>query len=64
MKKITLEELQKNLQSLANQKGSKGFAKAKALYMEDVMVVDAEGNPVDPAAIDICLLFPHPIQFL
>jgi HK97 family phage major capsid protein len=53
MKKITIEELQKNLQSLANQKGSKGFAKAKALYMEDVMVVDAEGNPVDPAAIDI-----------
>jgi HK97 family phage major capsid protein len=53
MKKITLEELQKNLQSLANQKGSKGFAKAKALYMEDVMVMDAEGNPVDPAAIDI-----------
>jgi len=53
MKKITIEELQKNLQCLANQKGSKGFAKAKALYMEDVMVVDAEGNPVDPAAIDI-----------
>ena len=53
MKKITIEELQKSLQNLANQKGSKGFAKAKALYMEDVMVVDAEGNPVDPAAIDI-----------
>jgi HK97 family phage major capsid protein len=53
MKKITLEDLQKNLQNLANQKGSKGFAKAKALYMEDVMVVDAEGNPVDPASIDI-----------
>ena len=53
MKKITIEELQKNLQCLANQKGSKGFAKAKALYMEDVMVVDAEGNPVDPASIDI-----------
>ena len=53
MKKITLEDLQKNLQNLANQKGSKGFAKAKALYMDDVMVVDAEGNPVDPASIDI-----------
>ena len=53
MKKITVEELQKNLQALANQKGAKGFASAKALYMEDVMVVDAEGNPVDPSAIDI-----------
>jgi HK97 family phage major capsid protein len=53
MKKISLEDLQTNLQNLANQKGSKGFAKAKALYMEDVMVVDAEGNPVDPASIDI-----------
>jgi HK97 family phage major capsid protein len=55
MKKITAEELQKHLQALANQKGAKGYAKAKALYMEGVMVVDADGNPVDDVDVTISL---------
>ena len=52
MKKVTVSELQKNLQALANQKGANGFEKAKALYLEDLMIVDEAGNPVDPSAID------------
>jgi HK97 family phage major capsid protein len=52
MKKVTVSELQKNLQALANQKGANGFDKAKALYLEDLMIVDEAGNPVDPSAID------------
>lgn len=52
MKTITVSELQKNLQSLANQKGAAGFEKAKALYLEDLVIVDEAGNPVDPSAID------------
>ena len=52
MRNITVEELQKNLQSLANQKGAKGFEKAKALYLEGVMIVDEAGNPLDPSAIN------------
>ena len=52
MKKVTVSELQKSLQALANQKGANGFEKAKALYLEDLMIVDEAGNPVDPSAID------------
>ena len=52
MKKVTVSELQKSLQALANQKGANGFEKAKALYLEDLMIVDEAGNPVDPSMID------------
>ena len=47
----TVEELQKNLQVLANQVGSKRFTTAKNLMLEGLVIVDADGNPVDPANI-------------
>tara|TARA_R110000868_G_scaffold192806_2_gene437370 strand:+ start:5061 stop:6425 length:1365 start_codon:yes stop_codon:yes gene_type:complete len=47
----TVEELQKNLQTLANQVGSKRFTSAKNLMLEGLVIVDADGNPVDPANI-------------
>ena len=47
----TVEELQKNLQTLANQVGSKRFTAAKNLMLEGLVIVDADGNPVDPANI-------------
>ena len=47
----TVEELQKNLQVLANQVGSKRFTAAKNLMLEGLVIVDADGNPVDPANI-------------
>ena len=52
MRNITVEELQKSLQSLANQKGAHGFEKAKALFLEGVVIVDEAGNPLDPSAIN------------
>jgi HK97 family phage major capsid protein len=55
MKKVTVEELQKHLQALANQKGAAGYAKAKALYMDGVMVVDMDGNPVEDVDVTISL---------
>lgn len=51
MKMCTVEELQKNLQVLANQVGSKRFTAAKNLMLEGLVIVDADGNPVDPANI-------------
>ena len=51
MKMCTVEELQKNLQTLANQVGSKRFTTAKNLMLEGLVIVDADGNPVDPANI-------------
>lgn len=51
MKMCTVEELQKNMQTLANQVGSKRFTAAKNLMLEGLVIVDADGNPVDPANI-------------
>ena len=52
MKKATVEETQKSLQNLADQVGAKRYEVAKALILEDLIIVDAEGNPVDPASIN------------
>ena len=51
MKMCTVEELQKNLQVLANQVGSKRFTAAKNLMLDGLVIVDADGNPVDPSSI-------------
>ena len=42
------EEVQKDLQSIADQVGETRFAHAKMLYLEGVVVTDAEGNPLAP----------------
>ena len=62
IRKITVDDLRSNLQALANQKGAAGFAQAKALYMNDLMVVDAEGNPVDPANLDVEVKMPEGME--
>ena len=53
MKKATVEETQKFLQNAADQVGAKRYEVAKALIMDDLMVVDAEGNPIDPSSLNI-----------
>ena len=52
LKTITVEELQKHLQSLANQVGAKRYEAAKNLILEGLVIVDAEGKPVDPDNIE------------
>lgn len=52
MKKATIEETQKALQNLANQVGAKRYEAAKALVLEDLIIVDGDGNPVDPSSIN------------
>jgi HK97 family phage major capsid protein len=52
MKKITVTELQKNLQNLANQVGAKNYEVSKALVLQDLIITDTEGNVVDPSTID------------
>jgi HK97 family phage major capsid protein len=42
------EQVQKDLQSIADQVGETRFAHAKMLYLEGVVVTDAEGNPLAP----------------
>jgi HK97 family phage major capsid protein len=48
MKFKKFEEVQKDLQSIADQVGETRFAHAKMLYLEGVVVTDAEGNPLAP----------------
>jgi HK97 family phage major capsid protein len=45
------EQVQKDLQSIADQVGEARFAQAKNLYLEGVVVTDAEGNPLAPENI-------------
>ena len=56
MRFVTLEEVQKDLQKLADQVGETGFVKAKALYMEKVAVVDEEGTPLSADEIEVVLM--------
>jgi HK97 family phage major capsid protein len=48
MKTKTYEQVQKDLQAIADQKGAAKFTEAKALYLEGVLVTDADGNPLSP----------------
>lgn len=56
MRMLTLEEVQKDLQNIADQVGSTGFVQAKALYMEKVAVVDEEGQPLSADQVEVVLM--------
>lgn len=51
MKTKTIAEVTVMLQKLANQVGSKRYEVAKALILNDLIIVDADGSPVDPSTI-------------
>jgi len=56
MRMLTLEEVQKDLQNIADQVGSTGFVQAKALYMEKVAVVDEKGEPLSADQVEVVLM--------
>ena len=60
MKMCSIEDLQKKLQALAAQHGSARFAVAKNLMLEGLVIVDADGNPVDPADIEYTVTLATP----
>lgn len=53
--KKTISEIQKDLQGLLNEVGEDDFARTKALYLKDVQIMDAEGNPIDPDSVDLSI---------
>jgi len=55
MKNITLAQFGASLKNAAAQHGEKGVAHVKALMLQDCMIVDESGAPIDPATIDIML---------
>ena len=56
MRMLTLEQVQKDLQNLADQVGADGFVHAKALYMEKVAVVDEDGKPMKADEVEVVLM--------
>ena len=56
MRMLTLEQVQKDLQNLADQVGADGFVHAKALYMEKVAVVDEDGQPMEADEVEVVLM--------
>ena len=62
MKMCSVEDLQVKLQALATQHGSARFAVAKNLLLEGLVIVDAEGNPVDPADIEYTVTLATPAE--
>lgn len=55
MKTISLDTLKTAIQNAAAQHGERGALHAKAVMMNDCLVVDADGNPIAPDAIDVVL---------
>ena len=55
MKTLTIADYTARLQNAANQKGEAGVAHTKAFTIEQYMIVDEAGLPVDPSAIDIVI---------
>jgi HK97 family phage major capsid protein len=47
----TFGQVQKDLQAIADQVGSKHFERSKALYLEGVVVTDETGNPLPPESL-------------
>ena len=55
MRQVTIKALRKEMQTLADQVGAERFPRAKALYLDKVMVTDENGSPVDPEEIEVVL---------
>ena len=56
MRIVTLNEVQNDLQNLADQVGEEGFVKAKALYLEKVAVTKEDGTPLSADDLEIVLM--------
>ncbi len=55
MRTITIDNLKTALTNAAAQKGAAGVAHVKSVMLADCIVTDAEGNPIDPANLDIVI---------
>jgi len=56
MRIVTLNEVEKDLQNLADQVGEEGFIKAKALYLEKVAVTKEDGTPLKAEELEIVMM--------
>jgi HK97 family phage major capsid protein len=53
MMQKSLSEITEDLQGLLDEVGVEAFPRTKALYLKDVQITDAEGNPIDASDVDL-----------
>ena len=53
MRIVTLAEVKKDLQNIADQVGAKKFVKAKGLYLDKVMVTGEDGAPMNAEDLEV-----------
>lgn len=58
MQKVTIKKVETDLQKMLTEHGRGAFPRLKALYLKDVNVVDEDGAPIDPEAIDVTIALP------
>lgn len=56
MRIVTLAEVERDLQNIADQVGADGFVRAKALYLEKVAVTKEDGTPMSADDLEIVLM--------
>ena len=56
MRIVTLNEVQSDLQNIADQVGEEGFIQAKALYLEKVAVTKEDGTPLKAEELEIVMM--------
>jgi len=56
IRQVTLNEVETDLQNLADQVGEGSFLEQKALYMEKVAIVDEEGKPLSADDVEVVLM--------
>lgn len=56
MRMVTLSEVEKDLQNLADQVGQEGFLKAKGLYLDKVAITNEKGEPMSAEDVEIVLM--------
>tara|TARA_Y100001973_G_scaffold106401_1_gene184093 strand:- start:4960 stop:6573 length:1614 start_codon:yes stop_codon:yes gene_type:complete len=52
-KTLNIKQLKNELQHLLDESGHDGFVRAKALFLKDVDIVDADGMPIEAGDVDV-----------
>tara|TARA_Y100001963_G_scaffold158939_2_gene260432 strand:+ start:102 stop:1511 length:1410 start_codon:yes stop_codon:yes gene_type:complete len=55
---VNIKQVRSDLQELLDQNGESSFPRLKALYLKDIEITDADGNPLDAEAVDVEISLP------
>ena len=55
---VRIKQVKQDLQDLLDQNGEASFPRLKALYLKDIDIVDADGNPISAEDVDVEISLP------